>query len=118
MKNFVSKIVQNTLFSEYLSNECFCEYKIQGYKMSEITMKNRRTGETIKISLQQFKIRFQKELQQALLTYSSHKRQKDMLKQWFLWKPAKDYKSDFYFDLRWNFNNYAISEWYIERIVY
>lgn len=86
--------------------------------MSEITMKNSRTGEIIKISLQEFKIRFQKELQQALLTYSSHEKQKEMLKPRLLWKPVKDYKSDFYFNLRWNFNNYAISEWYIERIVY
>jgi len=86
--------------------------------MSEITMKNRRTGKTLKIPLQKFKIRFQKELQQALLKYSSHERQKDLIKPWLRWKPAKDYKSDFYFDLRWNFNSYAISEWYIERIVY
>ena len=86
--------------------------------MGEITMKNRRTGETIKITDQQFKIRFQKELQQAVLIYSSHEQQKEIIKSWLCWKPSKDYKSDFYFDLRWNFNNYAISEWYIERIVY
>ena len=81
-------------------------------------MKNRRTGETIKIPFQQFKIRFQKELQQAILTYSAHERQKDMIKPWLLRKNNNNYKADFYFDLRWNFNNYAFSEWYIERVVY
>ena len=86
--------------------------------MKKVILKNRRTGETIKIAFNQFKIRFQKELQQAILTYSSHKRQKDMIKPWLLWKNNNNYKSDFYFDLRWSFNNYAISEWYIERINY
>ena len=57
--------------------------------MSEITMKNRRTGETLKIPLQEFKIRFQKELQQALLKYSSLEKQKEMLK-----PPEKPQKKD------------------------
>jgi hypothetical protein len=27
-----------------------------------------------------------------------------------------NYESDFYFSLRWNFNNYSRSAWYIERL--
>lgn len=86
--------------------------------MGEITVRNRRTGEVVKLPLHQFKIRFQRELQQALLSYSSQQQQKDMLKPLALWKNHNDYKLDFYFDLRWNFNNYAMSEWYIECVVY
>ena len=84
--------------------------------MGEITVRNRRTGEVVKLPLHQFKIRFQRELQQALLNYSSHQRKKDMLKPFPFLKDTTCYKSDFYFDLRWNFNNYARSEWYIEHI--
>ena len=87
--------------------------------MSELTViaKNRRTGEVVKLPLLQFKIKFQRELQQAFLTYSAHQSQKDMLKPLAFLKNTDCHKSDFYFDLRWNFNNYAMSEWYIERII-
>ena len=86
--------------------------------MSElnIIVKNKRTGEVVDLPLHQFKITFQKELQQALISYSANERQKDLIKPLSFWKDIGCYKSDFYFDLRWNFNNYANSEWYIERI--
>lgn len=84
--------------------------------MSEINIivKSKRSGEVVKLPLTQFKIKFQKELQQALLLYSSHERQKDMIKPLGFWKDIDCYKSDFYLNLRWNFNNYSMSEWYIE----
>ena len=86
--------------------------------MSElnIIVKNKRTGEVVDLPLHQFKIKFQKELQQALISYSANERQKDLIKPLGFWKDIGCYKSDFYFDLRWNFNNYANSEWYIEHI--
>lgn len=84
--------------------------------MSEINIivKSKRSGEVVKLPLHQFKIKFQKELQQALLLYSSHEQQKDMIKPFGFWKDIGCYKSDFYLNLRWNFNNYSMSEWYIE----
>ena len=47
--------------------------------MSElnIIVKNKRTGEVVDLPLHQFKIKFQKEVQQALISYSANERQKD-----------------------------------------
>lgn len=79
-------------------------------------VKNKRTGEKLKLTLEEFKIKFRMELQQAFNNYKNQEKQKNLLLPPFMHK-NRNYESDFYFDLRWNFNNYQTSLWYIDRIV-
>lgn len=79
-------------------------------------VKNKRTGESLELTLNEFKIKFHKEISAAYDSYKRHKEYKRSLLPPFIYK-TPDYKSDFYSDLRWNFNNHGISAWYIERIV-
>lgn len=81
-----------------------------------IIVKNRRTNESLELNLEEFKIKFSLELAQAFNNYKNQKEQKDMLLPPFM-QNNKDYKSDFYFDIRWNFNNHQTSLWYIDRII-
>ena len=83
--------------------------------MSNFKLKlvSRRTRQERVLSLQEFKQEFQNELYQAINTYSAHQKSKDFFNAYFR---NPDYKSDFYMSLQFNFNNYAMSEWYIERI--
>ena len=84
--------------------------------MNKIILKNRRTNESRQLSLEEFKNEFRMELTQAYNNYKNQEEQKDMLLPPFMHK-NRNYQSDFYFDLRWNFNNHQTSLWYIERIV-
>ena len=84
--------------------------------MNKIILKNRRTNESRQLSLEEFKNEFRMELIQAYNNYKNQEEQKDMLLPPFMHK-NRNYQSDFYFDLRWNFNNHQTSLWYIERIV-
>ena len=75
------------------------------------------TNEKIELTLQEFKVKFQRELQQAILSYSSHKQQKDMIKPLYFHRDIDCYKTDFYQSLIYNFNNYQTSLWFIEKII-
>jgi len=79
-------------------------------------IKNKRTNESLELTLEEFKSRFRMELQQAFNNFKNQEEQKEMLLPPFMHR-NRDYKSDFYFDLRWNFNNHQTSLWYIDRII-
>lgn len=73
-------------------------------------IKNKRTRETLNITLQEFKIKFAKEINDALESY----KQTVLAKPYF--KINHDIEGDFYFNLQWNFNHHGFSNWYIEKM--
>lgn len=86
--------------------------------MCKITIKNRcNNKEKQELTLDEFKIKFKNELESAIQIYSHDRERKDMLKPPFM-NLNKDYESDFYRDLRWNFNNNAQTVYYIDKIEY
>ena len=72
-------------------------------------LKNKRTREILKLTLSEFKIRFSKEIK---TTFHSYKKA-ELAKQYFKLRIIDE--SDFYFNLQWNFNHHACSDWYIEK---
>lgn len=72
-------------------------------------LRNKRTRETLNITLSEFKIRFSKEIKTAFESYM----RTELTKPYFKIKNTDI--SDFYFGLQWNFNHHACSDWYIER---
>lgn len=78
-----------------------------------LLIKNRQTGEAIEISLAEFRLKFSQELDLAVAKFSLSKADKRP----YLPLEKQDYTNDFYFGLRWNFNNLAQSDWYIEKFV-
>ncbi len=86
--------------------------------MRKIIIKSRQNNKDgQEMSLEEFKIKFKRELHSAIQIFTRDKERKDMLK-----PPAlslnRNYESDFYQDLRWNFNNNARSIYYIDKIEY
>lgn len=82
----------------------------------KIIIRNRRNYEDKQeLTISEFKIKFSKELSSALQIYTNNRKQKDMIKPLFM-NINTDYKSEFYSDLRWNFNTNSNSKWYIYRI--
>ena len=82
----------------------------------KIIIRNRRNYEDKQeLTISEFKIKFSKELSSALQLYTKNQKQKDMIKPLFM-HINTDYKSEFYNDLRWNFNTNSNSKWYIDRI--
>lgn len=78
----------------------------------KLIIKNRRNNEErLELTLEEFKAKFNIELRQAINTYKAHEESKNFLPPHI--KPTPDYEQDFYFDLRWNFNNYAQTPYYI-----
>ena len=78
----------------------------------KLIIKNRRNNEEqLELTLEEFKAKFQMELKQAINTYKVHQESKNFLPPFL--KPTPNYEQDFYFDLRWNFNNYAQTQYYI-----
>ena len=73
-------------------------------------LKNKRTRESLNITLSEFKICFIKEIKRAFESY----KQVELAKPYF--KIKNVYEDDFYFDLQWNFNHHACSDWYIDKI--
>lgn len=71
-------------------------------------LRNKRTRETFNTTLFEFKTQFSKEIKRAFESY----RQTELAKPYFKIKNIDE--SDFYFDLQWNFNHYACSDWYID----
>ena len=72
-------------------------------------VKNKLAKEKLELTLSEFKIRFKKDIKTALESFMRTENTKPYFRQ-------KLTESDFYFDLRWNFNNYSNSVWYIERL--
>ena len=81
-----------------------------------IIVKNRSGNETLELSFEEFKTQFDKELRQAISVYKAHESQRKAMLLPPFTPDNNDYTSDFYFDLRWNFNNYAQTSWYIANI--
>ena len=78
----------------------------------KLIIKNRQNNqERLELTLEEFKIKFRNELRSAINTYKTHQESKNFLPPHL--KPTPDYEQDFYFDLRWNFNNYAQTQYYI-----
>ena len=77
---------------------------------SKMKVRNKLTKEIINISYNDFKTRFSKEIQVALDSYIRTQNNKQTF------KFNKNFESDFYFDLQWNFNHFGMSDWYIERL--
>ena len=73
-------------------------------------LKNKQTQESIQLSDTEFKTKFAKEIQVALESYIQTENNKPSI------KTNKNLEEDFYFDLKWNFNNFGNSNWYIEKI--
>ena len=71
-------------------------------------LKNKRSRETLNITLSDFKISFNKELKTALESYIRSEKVK------LYYKIKKTYESDL--NLQWNFNHLACTDWYIEQL--
>ena len=80
--------------------------------MRKIILKHRRNNEKLELSLEEFKDKFYNEIAQAVRSFLENN--KSFLPE-FCKKDATE--QDFWFSLRFNFNNYAICEYYIERII-
>lgn len=86
--------------------------------MRRIIIKNKSNrAEKLELTLNEFKNKFSKELNSAIAIFTKDCEKKDMLKPPFM-AVNNDYESDFYRDLRWNFNNNARTHYYIEKIEY
>ncbi len=75
-------------------------------------LRNKRTLKKLKISYFDFRKKFSKEIQVAFESY----RQTELNKYFYKIREDESLKSDFYFDLQWNFNHFGMSNWYIERL--
>ena len=75
-------------------------------------LKNKLTKETLDIPYSEFRIKFAKEIQVA---FESFKRT-ELNKTFYNFKDDNLIESNFYFDIRWNFNHFGNSNWYIEKL--
>ena len=75
-------------------------------------LKNKQTKEILKIDYSEFGKRFKDEIQIALENYQKTEANKRL----YMLDCCDYIESDFYFDLRWNFNNFSNSVWYIEKM--
>lgn len=64
----------------------------------------------MKLTLSEFKIRFTKEIKNASESFM----RAELTKPYFKLRNIDE--ADFYFDLQWNFNYHACSDWYIDKI--
>lgn len=81
----------------------------------KIIVKNKRTRELLELTLPEFKEKFKVELKTAFDNFEKQENRKNFLLPYV--RPNNNFESDFYFSLRWNFNNLQNSNWYIERIL-
>ena len=78
----------------------------------KIIIKNRQNHkERLELTLEEFKAKFYAELRTVINSYKAHEESKNFLPPFV--KPTPNYEQDFYHDLRWNFNNYAPTQYYI-----
>lgn len=74
-------------------------------------LKNKLTQETLEITYSEFRKRFAKEIQEAFESY----RKTQLIKYSYNFKDDNSMEFNFYFELHWNFNHHACSDWYIEK---
>lgn len=78
----------------------------------KIIIKHRRNHNLqMELTLEEFKVKFSKELRQAIDDYKADEERKNYLPPFV--KPTPDYEQDFYMSLIFNFNNYAQTQYYI-----
>lgn len=75
-------------------------------------LKNKRTGEKLKITYPEFRKKFAKEIQVAYESY----RHTELNKSYYKLNDDNGIESNFYFDIRYNFNNFSNSAWFMERM--
>ena len=75
-------------------------------------LKNKLTKETLDIPYSEFRIKFAKEIQIAFESF----RKTELNKTFYNFKDDNLIESNFYFDIRWNFNHFGNSNWYIEKL--
>ncbi len=75
-------------------------------------LKNKLTRETLEITYPEFRKKFAKEIQDAFESY----RKTQLNKYSYNFKDDNSMEFNFYFELHRNFNRFANSNWYIERI--
>ena len=75
-------------------------------------LKNKLTKKTLDIPYSEFRIKFAKEIQDAFESY--HKTQ--LNKYSWNFKDDNSLEFNFYFELRWNFNHFGTSAWFIEKM--
>ena len=78
-----------------------------------LQIKNKRNGESQLLTLAEFNIKFAKELESSIAIFSQNESNKRLFLPFEY--DSRDYKAEFYFELRWNFNSYANCEGFIER---
>lgn len=80
-----------------------------------LQVRNRRNRESQIMTLTEFNEKFANELDSAIADFSQYEANKRLLLPFKV--DNRDYKAEFYFELRWNFNTYANCEWFIERFI-
>ena len=75
-------------------------------------LKNKLTRKTLELPYSEFRIKFAKEIQAA---FESFKRT-ELNKTFYNFKDDNIIETNFYFDIRWNFNHFGNSNWYIEKL--
>ena len=75
-------------------------------------LKNRRTRKTLEIDYPEFRIKFAKEIQIAFESF----RKTELNKPFYNYKDDNSIEFNFYFQIRYNFNNFGNSVWYIEKM--
>ena len=75
-------------------------------------LKNKLTKETLEVPYSEFRKKFAKEIQDA---FESFKRT-ELNKTFYNFKDDNLIESNFYFDIRWNFNHFGNSNWYVEKL--
>ena len=82
--------------------------------MRKIILKHRRKNERIELTKEEFQKKFCDEITYGIESLIATSKVTNRLTGGYR-KEATE--SDYWFDLRWNFNNYSICEYYIERII-
>ena len=80
--------------------------------MNKMILRNKRTRQTLEIEYNEFKKKFAKEIQVAFENYQKTEADKRL----YILDYCDYIEVDFYFDFRWNFNNFSNSNWYIEKV--
>ena len=75
-------------------------------------LRNKRTRQTLEMNYFEFNKRFAKEIQIAFENYQKT----EVGKRLYILDYYNYIEVDFYFDFRWNFNNFSNSIWYIEKM--
>mgnify|MGYP004641775859 FL=1 len=77
-----------------------------------MVLKNKLTKEMLDIPYSEFRKKFAKEIKTV---FESFKRT-ELNKTFYNFKDDNLIESNFYFDIRWNFNHFGNSNWYIEKL--